>query len=1435
MEIGRVDFRPVKSLILNDVLLRDFRNDTLLYCQKAEMKIDSFRFVSRNFSIEEITLNNAYFNLWIKRGEDDSEMNLSVFLDSLLAQQQETPIAKRDKEWIIGLKRIFVRNSRFAYREDEFEPVDYGINWTDVECSDLNFDILNPDFFGENVSMQVDNLSLREKSGFVLKRLKGLLNVEKKVLSIHDIKIVTEKSQGNLKKLQYTWVPGQRDWRYFTSRIDQYYEVEDSYVSFEDLAYFNGRLRGITNILRGKGIVSNTVNRIEGRDLELEFGENSRIEADFKSFGLPYFWTTLFEIDIKNSCIYPADLETFYMPWLDQFIQIPEPLHHLSCLSLDGHFGGTIEDFKLEVASTTEGLKGDVLFEYRADKSEEIGRTQFSGQLNLSEVDMKKLTEISMLGEAEITADYAGELHNGNTSVSMRVQMPQFYVREKKLINNGIYLTYKNDRLKLMSALNDKNLKLHLGLEAEWKDAFSSLNANGQVDVADLNYFGVGFSDGEEKENVAFSFEFGGKQEKASSGLLTVSDFSYTVPRDRFTIPEIVVDMEENNGHYQTRLTSDVADINIEGRGVLFSSFRYAARQMKEFFPFYSLDALDADTLIDHDVDGHYRIENKDINRVLRVISPKLHVSEDARFESRVNGNNARIAFQLTADSIKYGTTNLLGPKVHINGDHDILQVNSSIETIQFGEICNAYNLRNELLLSNKEVDGKLSWSNWEEKTYSGDISAKVKFIPIEEGKYKTRVDINPGVIVMGDSVWKLKKSTMTIEKGNVDIQHFSLTNEEQHMAINGRITEDFSDLFSIKLERLDLSKLNRMLFETDMNVFGIVDGEVHFKNNLLHSDINVSDWGIGKDTIGTLHVRSYWDSERNRLVMNAENRTGDSVPFSVAGHYIPSSEEIDVQVFLRNLDLQDLREYSSNLYKDEKGTLSGDIHVVGNVTQPNFYGYLNLNDISLKMTDLNADFHINDSIFFHEDRVYLKNFIINDGKGNKSTLNGFYNLLNNRYELEMLSDNFLIMNTGPEHNESMYGRVYLSSLIHLSGNDDARKITISASTEGDSELFLPISSSASGDKNNFLHFVNTEEANTNKKSKSRLNTKDLLLNANLSLNDNLKVQIVFDPAIGDVLKASGAGDLKIELGHDGAINMFGEYKLSKGSYALTLGGLLDKSFVLKPGGSITWNGAPYDAAIDVDAVYSLKTSLSELLTSTDMAVDRSTKVPVECILSLNNNISNPTVAFDINFPSVDVQTRSYIQSLFSSQDEKNKQMFSLLMLNRFYKPDYIVGSETEEKNVGYQAGMVTASEMLSNQLSRWLSGINNKFDIGFAYRPGDEITTDEVELALSTQLLNDRISLSVNGNMDVGNAKGENPNNSNNIVGDFDLEFKLNQEGTLKLKAYSHTDEKIIYKNNNETIQGIGVSYQETFDTFKELLHRYIGFFKKKKKTEAE
>ena len=61
-----------------------------------------------------------------------------MFLDSLqrfAPADTEGEGGEKQSGWLMGLKKVSLRDSRFTYREEEYEPVDYGVNWTDVELS----------------------------------------------------------------------------------------------------------------------------------------------------------------------------------------------------------------------------------------------------------------------------------------------------------------------------------------------------------------------------------------------------------------------------------------------------------------------------------------------------------------------------------------------------------------------------------------------------------------------------------------------------------------------------------------------------------------------------------------------------------------------------------------------------------------------------------------------------------------------------------------------------------------------------------------------------------------------------------------------------------------------------------------------------------------------------------------------------------------------------------------------------------------------------------------------------------------------------------------------------------------------------------------------------------------------------------------------------
>jgi len=282
---------------------------------------------------------------------------------------------------------------------------------------------------------------------------------------------------------------------------------------------------------------------------------------------------------------------------------------------------------------------------------------------------------------------------------------------------------------------------------------------------------------------------------------------------------------------------------------------------------------------------------------------------------------------------------------------------------------------------------------------------------------------------------------------------------------------------------------------------------------------------------------------------------------------------------------------------------------------------------------------------------------------------------------------------------------------------------------------------------------------------------------------------------------------------------MFGDFQIEEGDYLFTLQNIINKKFTVRKGGTITWNGDPEDADINLQAVYNLRTSLRNLFN--DESYNK--RIPVECQVNLSNKLMNPDIQFDILLPTSDEETRTYLRNTLNTQEKLSKQFLSLLVINSFLPDPYMVSSTDQIRSPGYAPAVgVTTSELLSNQLSHWLSQISNDFDIGFSYMPGDDITTNQVEVALSTQLLNDRVT--INTNLDVGGQNvttTQDSENTTNIVGDFSVDIKLNQSGKLRMKAFNRANDNRLYELAPYT-QGIGFFYREEFNSFEELMQRY-------------
>jgi hypothetical protein len=388
-------------------------------------------------------------------------------------------------------------------------------------------------------------------------------------------------------------------------------------------------------------------------------------------------------------------------------------------------------------------------------------------------------------------------------------------------------------------------------------------------------------------------------------------------------------------------------------------------------------------------------------------------------------------------------------------------------------------------------------------------------------------------------------------------------------------------------------------------------------------------------------------------------------------------------------------------------------------------------------------------------------------------------------------------------------------------------RFDIDAKSDKNTRICIPLSQNSEISKYGFVKLIQDQPSqiiSIEEKRDFKVDLSGMQMNFNFDVTPDAEVQIIFDSKMGDIIKGRGNGKMKMTINTLGTFDLVGDYIIDKGDYLFTAKNVINKKFSIEPGGTLRWSGDPFNAQIDMAATYRTKASLMQLFGDTTYQG----KQVVDCQIFLTGPLLTPTVKFGLELPNVDESVRERVRSKISTEEERAQQILALLVLNQFYPPSGNIGPDYS------QGGGVNASELLSNQLSNWLSQISNDFNVDVNYRPGSQMSSNELEVALSTQLLNDR--LSVNGSIDMkSNATVA---NADKIVGDVDVDYKLNNKGNIRLRAFTRSNDNITldYASNAYT-QGVGVFLLEEFNSLKELLDRYWAFItgsKKKKNAVA-
>ncbi len=1427
ISVGKMDYHFFNRLNLQDVLIKDRHGDTLIFSPGINVRVKNLNLRNRYLTFGKITIEKPVVALIT---DTTGEMNLSWYLD--LITNREDTLTK--KGVTIKINRIEVSDGRFSLINRNGSRSKILTDFSNLQLSGINGALKDFQIQNDTTSFDLTDIAFVEKEGFTVGRLNCKAVIKKNEILFHSAQIECDSSILNISqvKLQGDSVTMFSN---FVENVRMEIALEKSLISSSDLRYFVPLPAGIRESLRLSGKVTGTLSELRGRNINIGYGDFTSLGFDFDLSGLPEFRNSFIYLGISYLRTNARDFEKFEYPGRAP-LNLPAQLFSLGTFSFDGSFTGFIEDFvAYGNLRTSEGtLSTDISF-----RPGEQDSFMVSGLIRGSGIDLGKLTgNPELFGDMSMRADIDGNVFrsgkfNGKLTGSIDSILVNSY-KYRNILLSGLFSekTWDGD-----VRINDKNIKFDMLGMFDFRNELPEFDFSLNLAKANLHNLNFSKSDTGSALSLLATANFKGSNMDNLDGEIKLLNSILRKSGRTLDLYDFSVKTFTENGKPAISLRTDYIDADLRGSynfSGLNTSIRKAlfalmpskfSKPDEEDNPgennfTFSINLKNTDKLNDFFKTGLLVADRSIVNgSILR--DSIIKVSASAKTVSFKGLSFRDISVDMNFLSPELSVT-LNSPSLNLLGQTDLKGFNASLNTVPDNFAFN------------------LNWDNKDQLINRGTFMIRGNF-----GKNESGND-NPILYLRFDStdiyshnnLWKISPSVLTIDSSSVSFNKLYIRNKDNYYLIDGTVSANNRDTLNLEFKGIDISWIN--VFTTgknssdplSLNIKGKLNGNVFlsdmFNNPLLEANLKINRFALLESEYGDLTVVSAWNKEKKSADIRAYNNLDNKKMIDISGYYNPEGKRFDLTGTADKLPVDALNPLLKFFASDISGTASGVVNLAGETGKLVLKGALKAENTSIMIDYLQTKYKLNDSIRFSDKGILFKNVKVTDDKGNGAVLNGTVKHSHFKdwsADLTINTNETMVLNTRAKDNDLFYGTAYATGVTTIKSGADGLSFDVSAKTGRNTKFFIPLNSSETISDYPFITFVKHDTV-MNSVGKPEIKSQPaestaIELNFDLEVTPEAEVQLIFDPKVGDIMKGRGSGLLTISLDKKGVFRISGDYNIENGDYLFTVGNVLNKEFRVENGGEIKFNGDINDAEINIKAIYRLKASLYDILRDETF----NEKIPVECQISLSGKLFNPVVDLDIILPSADEARRTYLKNAITTEEEKSRQFLYLLVMNSFYSDPSYGSSLTSTTVTGTSAMAVTTTEMLSNQLSNWLSQISNDFDIGVNYIPGQKNFNDqEVQVALSTQLLDDRVT--INGNLDVRGV-GALSDNADQLTGDFEIEYKPKFSDKIRFKVFNRFNNPYTGKQSQYT-QGFGVFFRQEFNKFSDL-------FRKKEKPEIK
>jgi len=1431
--IESVDMILFNRVVLKTVLLKDQYKDTLLYSPRMVATLKKFNYPDKIMKISKLSLHEPTIRFSM---DPTNTVNVEFLVESIRSLADTSK-----KSWMINVTNIELSDARFLFLDhhDSTES-DFGLDFSDIHLASLNTEIRQFQKTGDTIDFYLDNISFTDQSGFYMKDMSGQVSLSPRFMQLRDALFEGPDTRISAEILRFDFDSYQEFARgKYGHEVGMDFLITQANVSFNDLSYIIPQLRYWKESFRLSGQIRGKVDNLKGRDLILSYNSYAAFTGDFDMIGLPDFRETFMFFDIQSLDLDINNLDALEIPGKSgEKITISETLSQLGAISYKGNFTGFIDDFVSYGRFNTDlgMIASDISI--KPDTSDII---RFNGELetegfNLgSLLPLKELVgQLSMQGIANGFFTREGEVYaNMDGSISL------LHFNEYDYQNINLSGELSKNTFDGSFNVEDPNLRMDFFGRIDFSDTIPEFNFTTEIDRARLYPLNISHTDPDYILSCLVEANFRGRNLDEYEGKITLLNSLYQKSDKQIQIYDFVLEALHSGDTNKLLLSSNLVDAEISGSYNFVDIFSSAASVLSHHFPEYSSE-WNIPPPPENPDENHftYRAHFKNTYPITDFFVPDLEIARNSLISGTYDP--AGYVFEMEGEFpyFRFKDNIWEGLALNLDSDDSLLILFAESSEYRRGTSMNIQNILLDATASLDSMEFALNWLNESSSKNTGNVSGYTRYIPEHESEiHGLLVSLNPGGITINDTIWDIQPGLIRIDSSYIEFSGIMLQHNQQHLLIDGIVSEVPQDQLLVRFQQFDLNHINRLSMQKNIIFQGVLEGYGSisdlYNNPLFLSDITVSDLTINEELLGRTSLAANWINSEKKIHIDLKSLRGNLKTIGITGDYYPGNRELDFSIELDKLRMNVFRPYLKKWVSDVNGIASGNLSLDGNLKQPEFNGEIDLQKSSFRIDYLQTMYNFSDKIQIDDNQIEFRNIEIFDEEGNVALMNG---TINNTYlrdhiiDLQIEAQNFYFLNTREKDNSIYYGTAVASGLININGPTDDLRLNITATTKRNTQLFIPLYKEGDISENNFITFDYDGQmvAETSRSDKYEVRLSGVNMVFDLEVTPDAEVQIIFDPQVGDILTGNGRGSITLEINDRGDFEMFGDYAFTEGDYLFTLQNIINKRLKIQQGGTISWNGDPMNAIIDMQAIYSTKAAPYVLVPSGPEYLKK--RLPVDCHLIMTDNLMNPNIGFNIELPTAEEETKNYVRNAINTDEELTKQFLSLLVMSNFSSNQ----AGTASGISGSSAGMagVTTSELLSNQLSNWLSQISSDFDIGVNYRPGDEISTDQVEVALSTQILDDRVTIHTNVDVSGAGEQGTSTGaNTSNIAGEFDLDVKLTDDGKLRVKAFNHSNDDQLYKTSPYT-QGVGFVYGEDFNSFRELRRRYFG---RRKTTEGK